>query len=131
MCEKQPILSVNHITKTFTTAGWQKNHNSVKAVNDVSFCVDAGKTLGIVGESGCGKTTLAKIILRLETVDSGSVMFNGHNVLRADKKQLRQIREQPYFAAIVQIADFLLSCPAALLDDQRSAIKQQQQDSGA
>ena len=94
MCEKQPILSVNHITKTFTTAGWQKNHNSVKAVNDVSFCVDAGKTLGIVGESGCGKTTLAKIILRLETVDSGSVMFNGHNVLRADKKQLRQIREQ-------------------------------------
>lgn len=94
MCEKTPILSVKHITKTFTTAGWQKKHNSVKAVNDVSFCVDAGQTLGIVGESGCGKTTLAKMILRLENADSGSIVFNGQDVLRADKKRLRQMREQ-------------------------------------
>ena len=94
MCEKTPILSVNHVTKTFAASGWAKKQDSVKAVNDVSFCITAGQTMGIVGESGCGKTTLAKIILRLENADSGAVVFDGHDVLRADKKQLRQIREQ-------------------------------------
>ena len=94
MCEKTPILSVNHVTKTFASSGWAKKHDSVKAVNDVSFCITAGQTMGIVGESGCGKTTLAKIILRLENADSGAVVFDGHDVLRADRKQLRQIREQ-------------------------------------
>ncbi len=70
------------------------------------------------------------IILRV-AISSCKVAKNASGATGDARSELRQIREQPYFAAMIQIADFLLSCPAALLDDQRSAIKQQQQDSGA
>jgi oligopeptide transport system ATP-binding protein len=65
---------------------------SVKAVDDVSFTLDAGESLGLVGESGCGKTTLGRTILRLIPPTSGEVFINGVNILKAGKEELRQLR---------------------------------------
>ncbi len=66
----------------------------IKAVDGVSFSVRKGQTLGLVGESGCGKTTAARTIIRLIPATSGSVTFGGLDVLKADKKQLRSLRRR-------------------------------------
>lgn len=64
----------------------------VKAVDGVSFRIRPGQTLGLVGESGCGKTTVARSIIRLVPATSGQVIFEGTDVLSADKSQLREVR---------------------------------------
>jgi len=94
------LLSVRDITKSFTTrrSGWfgggQKT--TVRAVDGVSFDIRRGECLGLVGESGCGKTTINKILMRAITPDSGSVTFNGTDgpldVLAADGDALRAFR---------------------------------------
>ncbi|MBT8199081.1 MAG: ABC transporter ATP-binding protein, partial [Acidimicrobiia bacterium] len=76
----EPILTVNHLVKHFPiTRGilFKRQIGTVKASDDVSFELRQGETLGLVGESGCGKTTTARTILRLEEPTSGSVMFRG------------------------------------------------------
>ena len=92
---KKPILEVEDVTKTFRISSGQLSRpkREIKALDRVSFTVAAGETLGVVGESGCGKSTLGKVIMRLLEADSGSVRFDGMEVLRAGKKQLRKIRE--------------------------------------
>jgi len=64
----------------------------VKAVDDVSFTIKRGETFGLVGESGCGKTTLARSILRLERPQSGQVIFDGDNVLTLPPGRLKEVR---------------------------------------
>jgi oligopeptide transport system ATP-binding protein len=64
----------------------------VKAVDDVSFSVDQGSTVGLVGESGCGKTTVGKCAVRLLQPTSGSIIFEGSDVARLNKKQLKEYR---------------------------------------
>ena len=71
----------------------RKTIGYVRAVNGVSFAIKAGQTLGLVGESGCGKTTVARSIVRLVPATAGEVIFEDTDVLSADKKKLRQIRK--------------------------------------
>ncbi len=74
------LLSVNNLTKTFKTRNrglfGMRDQAGVRAVDDVSFDIRRGECLGLVGESGCGKTTVSKILMRAMTPDSGSVIFN-------------------------------------------------------
>ena len=66
----------------------------IKAVDGVSFSLKKGQTLGLVGESGCGKTTAARTIIRLIPATSGKVTFSGIDILKADKKQIRSLRKR-------------------------------------
>jgi len=70
----------------------QKVVGYVRAVDGISFSIDYGKTLGLVGESGCGKTTVGKTILRLTPKTGGEVLFDGVDIYALDKKDLRAMR---------------------------------------
>src|SRR5271170_3719432 len=78
----QPLLQVDHLTKHFPVRGGLLNRQvaTVQAVDDVSFSVRKGETLGIVGESGCGKSTTARLLMRLMEPDAGQVVFDGDAV---------------------------------------------------
>jgi len=82
----EPLLEVRHLVKRFATRKTsllgRKLAGEVRAVDDVSFHVDAGECLGLVGESGCGKTTTAKMLLRSLTPDSGEIVFNDFGTRR-------------------------------------------------
>ena len=98
---KQPfdpdcLLEVRHLRKCFpmkkTFTG--KVTRELVAVDDVSFKLHAGETLGIVGESGCGKTTTGRAILKLHEPSGGQIIFNGQDITHYDSKQMRQIRKE-------------------------------------
>jgi ABC-type glutathione transport system ATPase component len=72
--------------------GLTKSYGPVTTVNDVSFSIAPGESLGLVGESGSGKTTIARMVLRLIEPTSGSVTFDGHDVLHCNAAELRQLR---------------------------------------
>jgi oligopeptide/dipeptide ABC transporter ATP-binding protein len=76
-----PLLEVQRVSKRFPVKLSTFKTGYVSAVDDVSFAVFRGTTLGIVGESGCGKSTTARLILGLASVDSGDVLFEGHSIL--------------------------------------------------
>ncbi len=82
------ILEVTNLKKHFKSGRGQ-----VHAVDGVSFSIERGKTLGIVGESGCGKSTTGRVILRLIDATSGTVVFDGVDVTKAGRKQLKQLRK--------------------------------------
>ena len=90
------ILEVRHLRKTFpmkkTITG--KVTKELVAVDDVSFKLMPGETLGIVGESGCGKTTTGRAILKLHKPTGGQIIFNGEDITNYDSKQMRDIRKQ-------------------------------------
>ena len=87
------LLEVRNLKKYFpikTALGTQKG--AVKAVDDVSFTIKKGTTMGLVGESGCGKSTTGRTILRLLEKTDGEVIFNGQDVNKLSKKELRELR---------------------------------------
>jgi len=91
----QPILSVQHLKKYFPVRGsgiTRRVVAQVQAVDDVSFDVYPGETLGLVGESGCGKTTTGRAILQLQRPTSGSVFFDGVELTGLTNKKLRPLR---------------------------------------
>jgi oligopeptide/dipeptide ABC transporter ATP-binding protein len=82
------LIEVKNLRKYFNVA-----QGVLHAVDDVSFSIEAGKTLGIVGESGCGKTTAGRAILRLIEPTSGEIIFDGIDVMKLNKKDLRDKRK--------------------------------------
>jgi len=83
----KPLIEVKNLTKYFKTP-----RGMLHAVDGVSFSIEKGKTLGIVGESGCGKSTTGRAILRLVEPTGGSVLFEGKDVLKYSEKEMRKAR---------------------------------------
>ena len=94
--EAAPLLSVERLTKSFAQRqGFlQKITGYTPAVDDVSFTIARGRVLGLVGESGCGKTTLANLILKLLAPDSGRIVFNGEDITSFTPKRMKPLRRQ-------------------------------------
>jgi oligopeptide/dipeptide ABC transporter ATP-binding protein len=90
------ILEVRNLKKYFPVLRgfFQRATGYVRAVENVSFSIERGRTLGLVGESGCGKTTVARMILRLLNADSGSILFNGRDLAGLAEKEMKPLRKE-------------------------------------
>ena len=91
----EPILQVRNLVKHFPlTQGivFRRHVGAVRAVDDVSFELFAGETLGIVGESGCGKSTVARLLMNLETATSGEVFYKGQDITKLSGRALKAVR---------------------------------------
>src|ERR1700757_4830641 len=90
----EPLLNVRNLKKYFPIRRGLLSRVTayVKAVDDISFDINKGETLGLVGESGCGKTTTGRAILRLIQPDAGSIGFDGVDLLQLDRQEMRRKR---------------------------------------
>ena len=99
--QRTPLLSVQHLCKEFPVEsgvfGKRFSKKSVHAVNDVSFDIYEGETFGLVGESGCGKSTTGRCIMHLTRPTSGTVLFEGKDVSKMSKKELKEMRRNMQF----------------------------------
>lgn len=107
------VLSLKNVEKVFK----DNNHMAFKAVDDVSFSLERGKTLALVGESGCGKSTIARLICRLTDVSAGSIFFEGKEISTLKGKALKNYRQnvqiifqEPYnaFSKRMRIVDYMI-----------------------
>lgn len=96
-----PLLKVEHLHKEFPTGsgfmGGKFSKKVVSAVNDLSFEICAGETFGLVGESGCGKSTTGRAIMHLDPPTSGKVYFEGRDISKMNKKELKAMRREMQF----------------------------------
>ena len=96
MTSTETILSVQEVTKWFpvrsSLLSFRKPTSYVKAVDNVSFDISRGSSIAIAGESGCGKTTLARTILRLIEPTAGAVYFKGDNIFEMNRLELSELR---------------------------------------
>ncbi|MDP6101592.1 MAG: ATP-binding cassette domain-containing protein, partial [Dehalococcoidia bacterium] len=90
------LVEVRDLKKYYPLkAGVLRRHvGDVKAVDGVSLCIAEGEVLGLVGESGCGKSTMGRTILRLEDPTAGSVIFGGRDITRLGRKALKPMRRE-------------------------------------
>jgi oligopeptide/dipeptide ABC transporter ATP-binding protein len=100
-----PLLEATNLTKHFPLKRglFGRDGGAVRAVDDISFTIESGRTLGVVGESGCGKTTTAKLVLRLETPTAGEIRFDGRVLeglegddLRAYRRSVQAVFQDPF-----------------------------------
>ncbi|MFA5182711.1 MAG: ATP-binding cassette domain-containing protein [Syntrophales bacterium] len=94
-----PLLTVHELHKSFPLQGalFASHEEKCLAVQDISLSLHAGETLGIVGESGCGKTTLARMIAHIEKPTAGEIRYRGQNIFKFDNKQLKAYRRKTQF----------------------------------
>ncbi len=85
----RPLIEVKNMRKYFKTS-----RGMLHAVDDVNFTIDKGKTLGVVGESGCGKSTTGRTLLRLLEPDGGEIYFEGNDLSKLNKKEMRDMRKE-------------------------------------
>ncbi len=92
----EPLLAVRNVTKYFGGGGglFRRRSATVKAVDGVSFEVEQGQTLGLVGESGCGKSTTGRVVSRLLAPTSGEIRFNGHDLSGLSLRRMRPYRRE-------------------------------------
>jgi oligopeptide/dipeptide ABC transporter ATP-binding protein len=89
----EPILVAEHLSKDFSVAAGRSGPlRRLRAVDDVSFTLLAGETLGVVGESGCGKSTVARMVLRLTAPSAGEIRFLGQDITHMSERALRPLR---------------------------------------
>lgn len=91
----KPLISIKNLSKTYNVSSgyiFSKKLGSIKAVNKVSFDINRGETFGLVGESGCGKTTVGRLITRLVDADEGEIIYRGENILTNKGEELRSFR---------------------------------------
>ena len=91
-----PLIEVEHLTKHFSAASgvFSRGGGVVHAVEDVSLSVRRGETLGIVGESGCGKSTTARLMLKLLEPTAGRIRFDGRDITNLSQRQMRSLRRE-------------------------------------
>src|SRR5215470_1689912 len=94
MSETRPLLEVKDLVKHYPVRGGvlRRQVGTVHAVDGVSFKLRAGETLGLVGESGCGKSTVARAVLRLVEPTSGSISIDGREITHLTKSEMRPVR---------------------------------------
>ncbi len=96
----EALLEVKNLKQYFNVRTNMGKYVSLKAVDDVSFDIDKGETLGLVGESGCGKTTVGRTILRLYEPTAGQILFEGEEVTKKNitrmRKQMQMVFQDPY-----------------------------------
>ena len=92
---KSPLIEVKDLKmQFFVSQGFHKQEQVVKAVDGVSFKIEKGTVLGLVGESGCGKTTVGKSILRIYRPTSGVVRYQGNDILKLSNSQFKPYRRK-------------------------------------
>lgn len=93
---KKPLLEVKNLATYFSSKGFWffEKGNVIKAVDGISFKLYEGETLGLVGESGCGKTTLGRTILHFEKVSKGKMFYNSKDITKLSKRELRDFRKE-------------------------------------
>jgi len=105
MTSSTPLLAVSHLTKHYAVRGgfFGRARGQVHAVDDVSFAIASGETLGLVGESGCGKSTIARTVLRLVEPTAGAIEWRGQaierlaaNAMRPYRRELQAVFQDPY-----------------------------------
>jgi len=105
MTKATPLLAVSHLTKHYAVHGgfFGRSRGEVHAVDDVSFAIASGETLGLVGESGCGKSTIARTVLRLVEPTSGAIEWRGQAIerlaataMRPHRRELQAVFQDPY-----------------------------------
>ena len=94
--DNNAILQVENLKKYFPVRRgfFQRITSWVRAVEDISFRVQEGKTLGLVGESGCGKTTVARLILKLLEADAGTIVFRGQDITHLNEAEMKPLRKE-------------------------------------
>lgn len=94
MKKSEPLVEVRNLRKLFYVRMGVFRRGVVKAVDDVSFTVNRGETLGLVGESGCGKTTLGRTVIGIYKPTAGKIIFKGHDLAACKSKELRSVRRK-------------------------------------